>query len=105
VLQIPELAPQEAFIAGERMNRLRRACGCELGACCALVGFVAALGWLTATHGLLSRAMLFRLPIALAAAILLAGIGKVVGIGLARRQLRIEIDSLLRVVDSRSGKE
>jgi len=56
------------------------------------VGFVLVLLWLWASNGFFTTNFLWRLPLALVFAFICAGVGKSVGIALALRRLRQELD-------------
>jgi hypothetical protein len=50
--------------------------------------------WIWLSDGVLTMKFLWRLPLAFVVAMLCAGLGKSVGIALARRRLRLELDQL-----------
>jgi hypothetical protein len=94
VLDLPEFSGPQAFAAAERLSALRRECGCSLGAKFLSIGFVLSAVWLLRNYGL-SIAALWRAPIALLAAICFAGLGKAIGLALARRNFHREIKLLV----------
>jgi hypothetical protein len=57
-------------------------------------GFLIVLGLLLASYGVLTSNFLMRLPLAFLVAFVCAGAGKSIGIFLARRRLRLELNQL-----------
>src|SRR2546421_8626283 len=86
VLEVPGMSSSHAFAAAERLNRDRAECGCSFGAGAMWAGFALATSFLMLQYGAFTLALLERLPIAAAAAIAFAGLGKLAGITHARRR-------------------
>src|SRR2546421_12662934 len=82
-ISLPGLPTEKAEALSERLNRYRNECGCSLGAKCMAAGFVAALAWLSAWHGVFTAAFLWRLPLAFLFTLACAGAGKISGISVA----------------------
>jgi hypothetical protein len=95
VLRIPAIPKSEAFAVAERLNKSRTECGCSLGAKAMGGGFVIALVLLVLLYGPLSLATLVRLPLALAAGVLAALVGKAIGIALGHRRAHREVTRIL----------
>lgn len=102
VLDLPGMSSSEAFVAGERLNRDRAECGCSLGATAMSAGFAVALAILVLRYGLFTVASLARFPIAVAAAVGFAALGKIAGIALGRRRARREVMRIIEIVNPRS---
>lgn len=94
VIKLPEVPANEAEALAARVNRYRSECGCSLGAKTMATGFGAMVMWIWLSDGVLTMKFLWRLPLAFVVAMLCAGLGKSVGIALARRRLRLELDQL-----------
>jgi hypothetical protein len=96
VLELPGMSQPDAFSAGERINRNRADCGCSLGASMMFTGLVLALAVLTLRYGVLTTALLERLPLAIVTAMVFAALGKTGGVALGRHRARGEV---MRVVE------
>jgi hypothetical protein len=81
--------------ASERINKDRAACGCALGAQAMAAAFLITLALLMSLYGPFTLATLARTPIALAAALVFAGLGKAVGMAKARNRARREIANIV----------
>lgn len=95
ILRIPGLTEPEALAAAERLNADRAECGCALGARAMTVAFVVALALLMHSYGAFTLALLARLPIAIAAGVAFAMVGKAVGIAQGRHRARREVARIL----------
>jgi len=104
VLELPELSSTAAFAVAERLNALRRECGCSLGAKFMVVSFVLSAAWLLKTYGF-GVAVFWRAPIAVLAAIFFAAIGKLIGLALARRNFHREVKLLVMQMTEKKRKE
>ena len=102
VLDLPGMSRSEAFAVGERLNRDRAECGCSLGATAMSAGFALALGILMLRYGPFTLALLTRVPIAIAVAIVFAALGKFAGITLGRRRARRDVVRIVESVNPRS---
>ncbi len=85
-----------AFAAAERLNRLRNACGCSQGALAMTVGFLTVGTAVVLRYGAWTLAGLERMPLAFVAAVLAMGVGKTIGIAMARYGARQHISMLTR---------
>lgn len=94
VIKLPEVSANEAEALVARVNGYRNECGCSLGAKTTAAGFGVMVTWLWLSNGLFTMRFLSRLPFAFVFAMLCAGLGKSIGIALARRRLRLELDQL-----------
>jgi apolipoprotein N-acyltransferase len=65
-----------------------------MGAKSMTAGFLIVLAWLLSSYGVFTSNFLWRLPFAFLFALACAGAGKSLGIFLARRRLRLELDQL-----------
>ncbi|TAK91028.1 MAG: hypothetical protein EPO06_06845 [Burkholderiaceae bacterium] len=104
-LRLPELTEADAFAISERLNRQRSDCGCSLGAKGMVCAFVVTAAGLITHYGFFTTALLWRLPILLAATLFFAGLGKALGIAAARRRLQMEIDILFDCLTNQTQKE
>jgi hypothetical protein len=95
ILSIPQMSQSEAFAASERITKARSECGCDLGARAMAATFAISLAAIGILFGPFTLAALERLPIAVVAAFLAAGLGKAIGIALARNRARAELMSIL----------
>jgi hypothetical protein len=95
VLSLPQVPPGELRAMAERLNQYRLECGCSLGARAMTGGLLAATALLAALYGPLSVAFVVHLPLAFAAAVVFAVVGKVVGIVRARRRARGQVAAIL----------
>lgn len=95
VLRMPGLTEPEALAAAERLNADRAECGCSLGARAMTVAFLVTLALLMLGYGAFTLALLARLPIALAAGVAFAMLGKAIGIAMGRRRARREVARIL----------
>jgi len=102
ILSIPGMTPSEAFAAAERLNKDRNECGCALGAQAMTAAFLITLALLAIRYGPFTLALVERLPIAIAAAIVFVALGKVVGIAMGRRRARREVARILATFPDRS---
>jgi hypothetical protein len=91
ILTIPGLPSADALSIGERLNKDRAACGCSTGAWAMAVAFAVVLAMIVLSHGLFTVETLIRLPIAAATAIVFAGLGKAIGMAVARQRARREV--------------
>jgi hypothetical protein len=98
VIELPGMPPGESAALVERLNSYRNECGCALGARCMVAGFAVTLIWFAMADGLFKMKLLWHLPYALLAAFLCAGLGKFLGIVIARRRLRWELTQLDRAL-------
>jgi hypothetical protein len=94
IIDLPGLSPNEAEALAARVNGYRNECGCSLGAKCMAAGFGVIVTWLWIANGLFTMRFAWRLPLAFVVALLCAGLGKSVGIALARQRLRLELNQL-----------
>jgi hypothetical protein len=94
IIDLPGLSRSEAEALAARVNGYRNECGCSLGAKCMAVGFGAMVAWLWISNGLFTMRFAWRLPLAFLFALLCAGLGKSIGIALARRRLHSELNRL-----------
>jgi len=101
VFAIPGMPMADAAAFGERLNTDRAACGCSLGAQAMAAGFAVTLAILMLRYGPFSLAVFVRLPIAIAVAVIFAGIGKAAGAAAARRRAHREVDRILGVFAAR----
>jgi hypothetical protein len=93
-LLLPELSAAASEELSARINGYRNECGCSLGAKSMAVGFLLMLLWLWASNGFFTTNSLWRLPLAFVFAFICAGVGKSVGIALALRRLRQELERI-----------
>jgi hypothetical protein len=94
IINLPGLSPNEAEALAARVNEYRNECGCSLGAKSMAVGFGVIVTWLWIANGVFTMRFAWRLPLAFVFALLCAGVGKSVGIALARQRLRSELNQL-----------
>jgi hypothetical protein len=99
-IEIPGLSQTDTRAASERLVSFAQECGCSLGAKCMAAGFVVMALYLAWSQGIASAGFLWRLPLTLAAALIGAAAGKLVGLARARRGLNREIDRLLATQSS-----
>lgn len=93
-LRLPEVSAAASEELTSRINGYRNECGCSLGAKSMAVGFVLMLPWLWASNGLFTSKFLWRLPVAFIFVVISTGLGKSVGVALAHRRLRLELDRI-----------
>jgi hypothetical protein len=98
IIELPGLPPAEAAALTERLNRYRNECGCSLGARCMVAGFAVTFIWFAVADGGFTIKFLWHVPLAFLAAFLGAGLGKFLGIVIARRRLRWELTQLDRAL-------
>ena len=94
IIDLPELPLHEAEALSARINGYRNECGCSLGAKFAAAGLGLVTAWLWMSDGIFTMTYLWRLPLAFIFLLLCAGFGKSLGIALARRRLRLELNQL-----------
>jgi hypothetical protein len=94
-IELPWLSSQAARAAGERLQSYGNECGCSLGAKCLFAAFALALLGLAMRYGVLTSGFLWRLPLAVFAALVGAGIGKAFGLARARKRFHEEIEELI----------
>jgi hypothetical protein len=102
IVLIPGMAESEAFAASERLNAYRAECGCSLGARAMTAAFLISLALLMFSYGVFTLALLVRLPIALAAGVVSAMLGKLAGIAMGRRRAHREAARILAMLTDRS---
>jgi hypothetical protein len=93
-LDLPWLPREVARAAEPRLAGYGNACGCAAGAAAMLAVCVSLVAWLIFSYGL-SAGFFWRLPIALVAGLIAAGIGKWLGLTYARSRLAREIEKLI----------
>ena len=103
-IRLPNLSESDGSMISERLNRYRSECGCSLGAKSMAVGFVATMICLVLRYGFFTAALVWRLPLAFLGGLLLAGIGKAIGIAIARRGFRREIRVLCAATLNQNDK-
>jgi hypothetical protein len=86
IIDLPGLSPHEAEALAARVNEYRSMA----------VGFGVIVTWLWISCGLFTMQFAWRLPLAFVFALLCAGLGKALGIALARQRLRSELNQLDR---------
>lgn len=94
-LLMPHLTESQCREVTERLNAWRRVCGCKMGAWWMSAGFAVSLAAILARYREAGPALWLHLPLAFVAAILCAGVGKVLGIATERRALRRELIVML----------
>ena len=92
VIRLSELSPEEAEALSSRINGYRNECGCSLGAKSMAAGFLIVLALLLASYGVFTSGFFLRLPFAFLFAFVCAGAGKSIGVFLARKRLRLELN-------------
>jgi hypothetical protein len=94
VICIPGLSTDEAEALCSRLDRHRRDCGCSLGAKSMVLGVLVALAWLWFSYGTMTAAFCWRLPLLIPIGLGCAGIGKAIGLSVARRRLARDLEIL-----------
>lgn len=103
IVRLPDLSLEESEALTSRINGYRNECGCSLGAKSMVTGFSVMLLLLLASYSLFTSSFWLRLPFAFVFAFVCAGAGKAVGLFLARRRFRIELDQLYPSSHSSKG--
>jgi hypothetical protein len=101
-VRLPWLSRDESDPLSARLNAARDDCGCSTGAATMAACFVGAMAWALLWHGFHMGAVLRRFPLVIIVVFAGAGVGKAVGISLARRRVRHVIDRLLAECERRT---
>ena len=96
VVAIDGMVQSERALWEARINRLTRACGCELGAISTLLAATSYTGCALAVRQVTATHWINRIGIGLVVVLAAAILGKVIGLGYARIQLAATLVELRR---------